>query len=275
MIDCNKLFEIAVASPHQAGIAVAAGSLSKFSLLPLLDVQIGPTGAKSYVSNTQSRFVNLTGMKNPGAGNTYDWQRYLHGAGQRANHRQPLKRRKSIPMRTLSPACRSTISQICFGTEAHRPRHSLRPTLSMTQTTVISCETSNPTKRVINEPPTVRITGQRATRIAILSADHAPTAIIGCQTCQCRHVAGWNDLGVNTYDPPCRESSLGFAQARYWKSWSQPTNEAAARQPAALASKRHLLQHRSCSRIAQGPIRGATLFDARDFTFLLAQDLAN
>jgi hypothetical protein len=30
----------------------------------------------------------------------------------------------------------------------------------MTQIAVIFCETSNPTKRVINEPPTVRITGQ-------------------------------------------------------------------------------------------------------------------
>jgi hypothetical protein len=30
----------------------------------------------------------------------------------------------------------------------------------MTQIAVIFCETSNPTKRVINEPPMVRITGQ-------------------------------------------------------------------------------------------------------------------
>jgi hypothetical protein len=51
--------------------------------------------------------------------------------------------------------------------------------------------------------------------------------------------------------------------------------EAAARQLATLASKRHLLQHRSCSSIAQGTIKGATLFDARDFYLLLAQDLAN
>jgi hypothetical protein len=44
---------------------------------------------------------------------------------------------------------------------------------------VIFYETSNPTKRVIAEPPTVRITGRDA-RIAALSADQAPTAIIGC-----------------------------------------------------------------------------------------------
>jgi hypothetical protein len=33
--------------------------------------------------------------------------------------------------------------------------------MSTTQMAVIFCETSNPTKRVIDEPPTVRITGQR------------------------------------------------------------------------------------------------------------------
>jgi hypothetical protein len=42
----------------------------------------------------------------------------------------------------------------------HWPRHSLRPALSTTQIAVIFCETSNPTKWVINEPPTVQITGQ-------------------------------------------------------------------------------------------------------------------
>jgi hypothetical protein len=33
--------------------------------------------------------------------------------------------------------------------------------VSTTQIAVIFCETSNPTKQVIDEPPTVRITGQR------------------------------------------------------------------------------------------------------------------
>jgi hypothetical protein len=33
--------------------------------------------------------------------------------------------------------------------------------LSTTQIAVIFCETSNPTKQVINDPPMVRITGQR------------------------------------------------------------------------------------------------------------------
>src|ERR1700730_7670620 len=42
----------------------------------------------------------------------------------------------------------------------------------MTQRAVTFCETSNPTKRDIDEPPTVRI--------AALSADQAPTEIIGC-----------------------------------------------------------------------------------------------
>jgi hypothetical protein len=37
---------------------------------------------------------------------------------------------------------------------------SLRPALSTTQMAVIFCETSNPTKRVTYEPPTVRITGR-------------------------------------------------------------------------------------------------------------------
>ena len=39
-------------------------------------------------------------------------------------------------------------------------RQSLSPALSTTQMAVIFCETSNPTKWVIDQPPTVRITGQ-------------------------------------------------------------------------------------------------------------------
>jgi hypothetical protein len=50
---------------------------------------------------------------------------------------------------------------ICSGIVGHWPRHSLRPALSTTQIAVIFCETSTPTKQVIDEPPTVRITGQR------------------------------------------------------------------------------------------------------------------
>jgi hypothetical protein len=51
--------------------------------------------------------------------------------------------------------------------------------LSTMQMAVILCETSNPTKRVIDEPSTARITGDTA-RIAALSANQAPAAIIGC-----------------------------------------------------------------------------------------------
>ena len=50
---------------------------------------------------------------------------------------------------------------ICSGFVGHWPRHSLWPALSTTQIAVIFCETSNPTKQVINDPPMVRITGQR------------------------------------------------------------------------------------------------------------------
>src|SRR3984893_19087046 len=39
-------------------------------------------------------------------------------------------------------------------------RHGLQPALPTTQMAVIFCETSNPTKRVINEPPILRITGR-------------------------------------------------------------------------------------------------------------------
>jgi hypothetical protein len=76
---------------------------------------------------------------------------------------QPWRHRSglSIPMRASSPACRRTKMLICSGTVGHWPRHSLRPALSTTQTAVIFCETSNPTKQVIDEPPMVRITGQR------------------------------------------------------------------------------------------------------------------
>jgi hypothetical protein len=61
----------------------------------------------------------------------------------------------------------------------HWPRHSLQAASSTTQIAVIFCESSNPTERVIDEPPTVRINGRRRP-IAALSADQAPTAIIGC-----------------------------------------------------------------------------------------------
>ena len=44
--------------------------------------------------------------------------------------------------------------------QSYWPRHSLQPALSTTQMAVIFCETSNPTKRVINEPPILRITGR-------------------------------------------------------------------------------------------------------------------
>ena len=47
---------------------------------------------------------------------------------------------------------------ICSGFVGHWPRHSLRPALSTTQMAVIFCETSNPTKWVIDQPPTARIT---------------------------------------------------------------------------------------------------------------------
>ena len=66
---------------------------------------------------------------------------------------------------------------ICPGFVGHWPRHSLQPASSTTQIAVIFCETSNPTKQVIDEPPKAP---DKAARIAALSADQAPTAIIGC-----------------------------------------------------------------------------------------------
>ncbi|MGA9488619.1 MAG: hypothetical protein WBV25_16310, partial [Methylocella sp.] len=42
--------------------------------------------------------------------------------------------------------------------------HSPRRALLTMQTAVIFCETSNPTKWVIDQPPTVLITGQRSGR---------------------------------------------------------------------------------------------------------------
>ncbi len=50
---------------------------------------------------------------------------------------------------------------ICTGIVGHWPRHSLRPVSSTTQIAVIFCETSNPTKRVIDKSPMVQITRQR------------------------------------------------------------------------------------------------------------------
>ncbi len=47
------------------------------------------------------------------------------------------------------------------GTDGHWPRHSRRPASSTTQTAVIFCETSKPTKWVIDQSPILRITGRR------------------------------------------------------------------------------------------------------------------
>ncbi|MGC2221035.1 MAG: hypothetical protein WA624_01005 [Methylocella sp.] len=66
----------------------------------------------------------------------------------------------SIPIRASSPACRRTKALICSGTDGHWPRHSPRPESSTTQTVVIFCETSKPTKWVIDQPPILRITGR-------------------------------------------------------------------------------------------------------------------
>jgi hypothetical protein len=52
---------------------------------------------------------------------------------------------------------RRTKMLICSGIVGHWPRHSLQPSFSTAQIAVIFCETSNPTKWVID----VRITGQR------------------------------------------------------------------------------------------------------------------
>jgi hypothetical protein len=71
--------------------------------------------------------------------------------------------------------------------------------LSTTQIAVIVCETSKPTKQVIDEPPTVRITGQRrpdrgtigrsgANRDYRMSTyDNAATRTQGVQGPICRH----------------------------------------------------------------------------------------
>ena len=85
----------------------------------------------------------------------------------------------SIPIRVSSPPCRRTKTLICSGTVGHWPRHSLRPALSTMQMAVIFCETSNPTKRVIDSLRRCESPGETAP-IAALSADQAPTAIIGC-----------------------------------------------------------------------------------------------
>jgi hypothetical protein len=67
----------------------------------------------------------------------------------------------SIPMRASSPAYRRTTALICSGTDGHWPRHSCRLASSTTQMAVIFCETSKPTKWVVDQPPILRITGHR------------------------------------------------------------------------------------------------------------------
>jgi hypothetical protein len=53
-------------------------------------------------------------------------------------------------LRHAAAKCRPTIA----------PPRTLQPASSTTKTAVIFCEMSNPTKRVIDEPPTARITGR-------------------------------------------------------------------------------------------------------------------
>jgi hypothetical protein len=75
---------------------------------------------------------------------------------------EPWRHRSGLdPYASVIPRMPAHQTPICSGIVGHWPRHSLRPALSTTQIAVIFCETSNPTKRVIDEPPMVRITGQR------------------------------------------------------------------------------------------------------------------
>jgi Bacterial transglutaminase-like N-terminal region len=68
-------------------------------------------------------------------------------------HRLMLRPRESRDLRLIFPAGISRSSSLI-------PRQSLRPASTTTQITVIFWETSNPTKWVIYEPPTVRIIGR-------------------------------------------------------------------------------------------------------------------
>jgi hypothetical protein len=60
----------------------------------------------------------------------------------------------------------------------HQSASVLRPASSTTQIAVIFCETSNPTKWVIDEPPMMRITGRHCPNRGTIG--RSPPAIIGC-----------------------------------------------------------------------------------------------
>ncbi|MGH6848076.1 MAG: hypothetical protein ACREC0_11760 [Methylocella sp.] len=75
---------------------------------------------------------------------------------------QPWRRRSGLdPYAGVTPAWRRTRPPICSRIEGPWPRHSHWPASTATQTAVIFCETPNPTKQGIDEPPMARITWQR------------------------------------------------------------------------------------------------------------------
>src|SRR5215212_5770743 len=82
-------------------------------------------------------------------------------------------------MRASSPAWRRSACSITSGAEAHTPRQILRPLASTTQIAVVFCDTSKPTKWVIDQPPMVETTGpQRPDHGTI--GQSARTAITRC-----------------------------------------------------------------------------------------------
>src|SRR3984893_16118878 len=107
-------------------------------------------------------------------------------------------------MRASLPACRRTNMLICSGFVGHWPRHSLWPALSTTQIAVIFCEMSNPAKQVIDDPPMVRIPGQRRPDRGTIGRSRAT-----------------RDYGISTYDNALR-TVLGSRSSRISTGTSPP-----------------------------------------------------
>ena len=74
---------------------------------------------------------------------------------------QPWRHRSGLdPYTGVIPRMPADQNGDLFWNRGALTRQSLWPALSTTQMAVIFCETSNPTKWVIDQPPTARITGR-------------------------------------------------------------------------------------------------------------------
>src|SRR4051812_36848700 len=108
----------------------------------------------------------------------------------------------SIPSLASSPACSLTTRAICSGSVAHWPRQSRAPVSSTTQIEVSFCETSSPTNRAIEPPPTCEPPSD-----TLGSQHYEPTLSTAITRCP-------DMWGARSTSPAADDPATGFAERR-------------------------------------------------------------